>query len=230
MSLANWNLTQQRWTKASERFNLLAHVLTSVDMSDSDRISHELMPTLTAVCEWGEPGQYEKIRLLAIRRFADSAHPVVAEQVIKATLMMPADDETLRMIAPLAAVIEASLTGPNRSKDAHMVAWRQFSLALFAFRQGRLEDAGDCARSSLATAGNSQPRTESNRIVLAMVDLKQGRVEQARNTLAEVRRTVERWEAEPFRIQTDDSGLWSNWGIVRILLKDAESMLVDAGG
>jgi serine/threonine protein kinase len=230
MSVANWNLTQQRWAKAAERFHVLAHVLTSVDMSDSDRISHDLLPTLTAVCEWGGPGQYETIRLLAIKRFADSANPVVAEQVVKAALMKPADHETLRMVQPLAAVIESSLNEPKRGQDPHLVAWRQFSLALFAFRQGHLDAAADWARRSLETATNSQPRAASDRIVLAMVDLKQGRIADARNALAGVRKELERWEAEPFRLQTEPDGLWSNWGIVRILLKDAESMSGETGG
>jgi putative ABC transport system ATP-binding protein len=48
MALANWNLTQRHWKTAAARFNLMAHVLTSVDMNDSDRVSHDLLPTLTA--------------------------------------------------------------------------------------------------------------------------------------------------------------------------------------
>lgn len=229
MTVANWNLTEGRWKVAAERFNVLAHVLTSVDMSDSDRISHNLLPTLTAVCEWGEPGQYEDLRSLAIHRFADSAHPIVAEQVIKATMLKPADEETLRQMQPLARVIEDSNKEPPQGTDPHLVAWRQFSLALIAFRQGQVESAGKWARISLATATNSPSRAVSNEIILAMVDLKHGRINEARVSLQEVRAQVEKWEAEPFRINTSDGLLWSNWGIARILLREAESMLAEPG-
>jgi hypothetical protein len=61
-----------------------------------------------------------------------------------------------------------------------------------------------------------------------MVALEKGRTEEARATLREVRTQVEKWEAEPFRITTADNLLWSNWGIARILLREAETMLAKA--
>jgi eukaryotic-like serine/threonine-protein kinase len=211
-SLAEWNLLQQRWSQAAAYFHLLVHVLTSVDMSDSKSISYELMTALTAVREWGAPGQYEADRSLVIRRFAHSANQIVAEQMLKATLMVAVDPEDLRMALPLAAVVESSLAASGESADPHMVAWRQFSLALTAVRQGHLDAASAWARKSLATASNSRPRAESNRIVLAMVELQQGRAAEARAALAQVREAVERWEAEPFSLQADDGGLWVQLG------------------
>ncbi len=223
-TLANWNLTQHHWKEASARFNLLAHVLTSVDMTDTDRISHELLPTLTAVCEWGEPGQYETIRTLAIDRFANTTKPIVAEQVIKATLLTPADEETLGRIQALANVIEEANKAPTQGNE-HLVAWRQFSLALTAYRQGKLESAAEWVRRSRATASTSSSRAMSNQIIMAMVDLKKGRNKEARATIADARFQVNRWESERFQITTNDGMLWSNWGIARILLREAEAMM-----
>ena len=222
MALANWNLTRQQWKTAAERFYLLAHVLTSVDMTDTKQISYDLIPALTAVCEWGEPGQYEIVRSLVVRRFANSANPTVVEQVLKSTLLKPAEKETLDIMLPLAGIIGDS--NPEISKDPHMVAWRRFSLALLAFRQGRLDAAADWARQSLATADTSPSRAESNRILLAMVDLKQGRMNEARNSISAVRGAVEKWSSEPFRLQEEEGRLWFNWVIVRILLEEAERM------
>lgn len=223
-TLANWNLTQHHWKEAAARFNLLAHVLTSVDMTDTDRISHELLPTLTAVCEWGEPGQYETIRTLAIDRFANTTKPIVAEQVIKATLLTPADEETLGRIQALANVIEEANKAPTQGNE-HLVAWRQFSLALIAYRQGKLESAAEWVRRSRATASTSSSRAMSNQIIMAMVDLKKGRNKEARATIADARFQVNRWESERFQITTNDGMLWSNWGIARILLREAEAMM-----
>ena len=228
MALANWNLTRQQWKTAAERFYLLAHVLTNVDMTDTKQISYDLIPALTAVCEWGEPGQYEIVRSLAVRRFANSANPAVVEQVLKSTLLKPAEKETLEIMLPLAGIIGDS--NPETSKDPHMMAWRRFSLALLAFRQGRLDAASDWARQSLATADTSPSRAESNRILLAMVDLKQGRMNEARNSISAVRGAVEKWSSEPFRLQEEEGRLWFNWVIVRILLEEAERMLADADG
>ncbi|MCP5532811.1 MAG: serine/threonine protein kinase [Akkermansiaceae bacterium] len=225
MSLANWNLTEGRWDKAVRRFKLLALVLTSVDMTDSDRVSHDLLPTLTAVCEWGGPGQYETLRSLAIDRFADTANAVVAEQVIKATMLKPTDQRTLQRLLPAAAVIEAAADRQNGNQDPHMAAWRCFSLALLRYRTGDLDAAEHWVGRSLSTAKNSSSREISNHLVLALVEARRGNPAAARNLLEDAREHVSRWEEKPFRINTSDGVLWSNWGINRILLREAEAVL-----
>ncbi|MES2923183.1 MAG: serine/threonine-protein kinase [Verrucomicrobiota bacterium] len=229
MDVANWHLTKQRWKVAAERFHSLVHALVGVDMSDSERISFDYLTAVTAVSEWGERQQYDRLRILTIERFANSANPIVAEQVIKATLLEPADRKTLRDLEPLAEVIEASLTGPRMEKNAHMVAWRQFSLAIMAYRQGRLDAAAEWARRSLAMASNSEPRTVSNQLILAMIDLQQGRAAAARLALAELRSQVDQWSKGPFLVVNPDGTRWYNQGAVRILLREAEKMLAEKG-
>jgi serine/threonine protein kinase len=224
-TVANWNLEKKRWKEAAQRFNTLAHVLTIVDMSDSDQISFSLLPVLTAVSEWGEPGQYDQLRLLTIKRFAKSANPVVTEQIIKAVLLEPADEETIQQILPLAKVMEASLSGSRREKNMHNVAWRQFSLALLEFRQGHMATAADWARRSLITDTQSAPRAVSNQVILAMVDIKSGRTANALPVLEDARRQVDQWAEGPFQVMNDDRRLWYNWGAARILLEQAEKMV-----
>src|SRR5690606_4404987 len=135
--LANWNLTQGRWKAAAERFYIAAHAHTGADMSDWEGVSFELLSAVTAVSEWGDTGQYERLRDLMIQRFADSANPNVAEHILKAALLQPAEEDDLRGLQPLVEVLRASLAGPLEPTP-HIVAWRQFSLALMAYRQGKL--------------------------------------------------------------------------------------------
>lgn len=225
--VANWNLTQQRWSRAAARFYSLTQVLTSVDMTDSEEISFPLLPAVTAVSEWGRAGEYNQLRILAIDRFAGSANPIVAEQVVKATLLEPTDAKTLAKVQPLATVIEASLSGSTQERDPHKVAWRQFSLALLAYRQGNLETASDWAHRSLITRGTqSVPRVVSDRIILAMIDIKQGRGQAARAVLSDLRKQVDQWAESPFQINNPDGTFWSNWGTARVLLKEAERMKI----
>ena len=58
-----------------------------------------------------------------------------------------------------------------------------------------------------------------------MIDLKKGHPEDARAVLTDARIQVDEWAAGPFEIYNSDGVLWSNWGIARILLKEAEMML-----
>ncbi len=222
-AVADWNLTQGRGETAAKRFSILIPVITSVDLTDTDQMSRILMPAATAIKEWGGPAEYEHLRELAIRRFADSSNGAVAAQVSKAVLLEPADEATLRSLIPLSVILEAALTGKDVDSNHYVSAWRQFSFALLVYRQGNFERAVFWARKSSASAKIDQLKV-SIRILLAMIDLRQGRTEDARAALMDARRQIERWEASPFQIGTSVD-LWFDWGNARILLKEAERML-----
>ncbi|MCW1925563.1 protein kinase [Luteolibacter arcticus] len=223
-AVAEWNLTQGRWQAAAERFSALVPVITSVDLTDTDQTSRILMPAATAIKEWGQPEQYKRFRELAISRFAESANPAVAGQVVKAILLEPADSGTLKAVTPLAAVLEASMKGEEMEKNPYLAGWRQFSLALAAYRQGYLDTAGYWTRRSLASPASTGSLTTSNRILLAMIDFKQGRIDDARAALKDARQQVGKWEAAPFQLGATVD-LWFDWGNARILLGEAERMV-----
>jgi len=227
--VAYWNLSQERWKTAADRFFALGHVLTSVDMKDSEQISISLLPVVTAVGEWGESGQYDTIRELTIKRFGNSANAIVAEHISKATLLEPADAETLAAVLPLAKVLEDSLTGPDKEANPNMVAWRQFSLGLIAYRRGLLDEAGDWARQSLAMASGREHRVVSNKVLLAMIDIRQGRAATAGEALEELRKQVDGWFSGPFPKATPENSPWYDQVVARILLREAEFLLGNGG-
>lgn len=227
MTVADWNLDQGRWKAAARRFFSLGYVITSVDMTDSQDISFRLLSVLTGVSSWGEPGQYEKIRSLAIDRFADSANPIVAEHVVKATLLEPADPATLERLTPLVAVLESALEVPDNSKGPHMVAWRQFSLALMAYRQSRFDEVMERASISLELADNSAPRAVSNALLLSMVDLQQGRRESGIESLKGLREEIDGWLEGDFQVVNPDGTLWYNQYATLILLREAEALAAE---
>lgn len=224
MTVAEWNLKQEHPQTAARRFHTLGQILTSVDMTDSERISFDFLSVATAVCEWGKPGEYESLCALAVERFANSANPLVAEHVLKATLLKPTDADTLKKLSALVPVLEASLEQKERS--SHLRAWQQFSLALMAYRQGDLDKAESRATSSLSMAKNSEHRAASNQILLNMIAMKRGAPPaESAAPLADIRKRVEDWVSSPFRFMNADGTLWYNQHAVLILLEEAEKML-----
>lgn len=67
----------------------------------------------------------------------------------------------------------------------------------------------------------------SNRILLAMIRIRSGETDEARELLDQAGEAIARWEAEPFRVGTSVN-LWFDWGNARILLSEAGQMLEDA--
>ncbi|RYD24407.1 MAG: serine/threonine protein kinase [Verrucomicrobiaceae bacterium] len=224
---ANWHLTNKRWKTASDRFYVLGHVMCAVDMKDREDISFNFLPFLTAVSEWGDPGQYDQLRILTLQRFGNSANIIVAEHITKGTLLEPADVEILKSVRPLAKVLEESFEGDNKETRTHMIAWRQFSLGLMAFREGRLDEAAEWARQSLVKDNTSDPRKVSNQLILAMIDLKQGNAEAAGTEISKLRGEVDNWFMGPFVITNPDKTLWYNQVAVRVLLREAEKMVAE---
>jgi len=222
--VAEWNLEQGRWKAAAERFSALVPVITSVDLTDTDRMSRILMPAATAIKEWGQPEHYDRFRELATRRFASSKNPAVVAQVIKSCLLEPADEKTLATLAPMSAVLEAAMKTKEMEDNPYLASWRQFSLAVLAYRQGHFDTARYWARRSLASPATTGQLSASNQVLLAMIDLRQGRDEKVAVVLRDVRHRLERWEAAPFQLGTTVD-LWFDWGNLRILLREAEGML-----
>lgn len=220
---ANSNLSKGRWKEAAERFYVLVHVFSNVDPTDTNANSQEWLPAAPAVIEWGKPGQYDVLRRLAVSRFSSSNNPIVAEHLLKVTLLEPVDSETLLAIAPAAAVIEASLVGPNQQKNLHLAAWGQCVLGLLAYRQEKSDVAEKWVRLSLTNTGDRSCKLWNNTI-LAMIGLKRGKTGDGDKRLQEIRAEIDQWMKSPLRPEFAYRLAWSNWGSARILLREAEMM------
>lgn len=225
--VANSNLAKQRWVQAADRFHALVHVYANVDPKDTNANSQEWLPAAPAVFEWGKPEQYDELRNLAISRFANSSNPIVAEHLLKVSLLGPVDDGILRCLVPASEVIKASLADEAIEKDAHVAAWGQCALALFSFRKEEWGAAEKWARLSQETS-KDPARSLWNKTILAMIAVQQGDLAGGTKLVDEVREPLRQWEKAPLRLDGSNRLSWSNWGGARILLREAESMIAPA--
>jgi serine/threonine protein kinase len=228
LAVAEWNLLQGRWKTAAERFSALVPVITSVDLTDTDRMSRILMPAATAIRQWGAPEQYQQLRKLALERFSDTSNDGVAAQVTKAVLLDPPDSQTLRRIAPLEVVLHSAVSSPEAGKSQYLLAWRMFSMGLLSYRNGQDPAATDWIFHSLKLADKPAQLVASNRILLAMVHLRNHQPDDARQLLEEARGALKTWEAAPFKLGSSYD-FWFDWINVRILLDEADRLLVANG-
>ena len=110
--VGDWHRQAGRIQQAAERFTALAGSISAVDRSDIHRISGDLLPAAVATCEVGDWPRYEQVRRVALERFGTTQNPVVAEQILKACTLRPADPATMAKIATLAAFLENAI-GPE---------------------------------------------------------------------------------------------------------------------
>jgi hypothetical protein len=226
-ALGRWHAREGRWQKAADRLSALVYSITSVDESDADSISLPLLPAAAAACEAGDWTTYENLRNVAIERFGKTRNSIVAEQVMKACLIMPADPHVMRGLEPLEVLMRDTHAKTIVGGAAHQrsfAAWREFAIALMEFRRGKLALASEWVTKCTATPGENTARDAMAWILRAMIWYRQGRAEEALAEVNAARLIVDdRFAAIPGIFDTGEPQ-WQDWIYARVLLREADAM------
>ncbi len=102
LKVGEWHVLAERWFEATDCFANLALVLPMIDPADSFDISVVVIRAAALLSLTGNLERYDLIRQQAIERFSDTSSAVVAEQVFKATLILPPPPKLLPRYAPWA--------------------------------------------------------------------------------------------------------------------------------
>ncbi len=222
--LAEWHLFAGRREQVDSRFLAMTHALASVDKTDNDSVSNQLLPAATGVCLSGDADRYRWFQRTVTERFAGTRNPLVAEQILKASLLKPAGDGILERLRPLAARVEAGLedAGSRTARDADLRAWSCFSIALMNYRDGRNDEAVAWAMRSLSHRGLNPTCGISAKILLGLVEMRKGRRDVAAGFLrSAVTDAGDRLVAELSDKGWTETGFWFDWVNVRLLLEEA---------
>lgn len=226
--LGDWHVINGRWAEASRCFSSLVESFSTVDPSDTDTVSRNLLPAVAAACEAGDWPRYERLRKIAIQRFGNTRHPVVAEQIIKVCMLRQPDDSIVRNLESLRDLVSASLSkAPDPAITPNLRAWAHFSVALWFLRTGKPEQAIQSARQSLETESLNPARVASVRLVMALAHERLGdhsnsgeQLEQASSAIRPVLETpIQNWSGNPQETR------WPDWANAHILLLEAEAMI-----
>jgi eukaryotic-like serine/threonine-protein kinase len=225
-TIGDWNLKNGRWEDASKRFASVAQAISHADKSESIEISIHFVAAAAAVSDSGNIGLYERLRLMAAERFSSTTDPIIADEVIKTCLILPADSELLAKLDPLVKLLEHNLPfGREDKPEELMEAWQMLSLSLAAFREGEFEMAEKWGRRCLQHPNSNMARNPAVRTVLAMSMHQTGRENEAAIELEAARNEVKANFEKPFDLGNGWDGFWFDWMIARLLLKEADSMV-----
>ena len=165
--VGDWHRQAGRIQQAAERFTALAGSISAEDHSDIDQISGGVLPAAVATCEVGDWPRYEQVRRVALERFESTRNPIVAEQIIKACTLRPADPSTMAKLATLGAFLESAI-GPEDGNENGGAAWNCYALALWNHRRGDPAQTIRWGESSLRRSMVAEPRVNCVRLLLAM--------------------------------------------------------------
>jgi tetratricopeptide (TPR) repeat protein len=225
--LGSWHAREGRWMEAGNRFAALSYCIAGVDESDLEIISLQLLPAAATICEVGNLTEYQLLRNMAVKRFGGTANHVVAEQVIKACLLMPAEPEFIGYLGHFESLlIAAEAHAPAVSGyEIHYAAWRGFAMALMKFRQGRHDSALEWITKCLKREGQQNRARDAMCLTLrAMIRQQRGQRDEAAADLEAAHALVRPQFSPVVRIFDQGEPQWQDWLNARIMLREADAL------
>ncbi len=228
-TLGTWHAQAERWEAGARYFAAHAPLITSIDLSDSDGVSFYLMPAATVIVRAGDTAGYERFRAMIVQRFGDTLHPIVAEQVMKATLLTPADQSLLGPLAPLFVIVREATLAPEADRDPFMKAWRCFALGLMEYRREHYESTLEWAAICLASPDYNGAREASGHLLVALARAGLGQHAAAKAELALAEEILNTHQTGGPEARRKLKGFWFDWVNVWILRAEARRVLAESG-
>jgi len=221
-SLGDWNALQARWKQAADRFEML---LRADQLEPGDFSTLDYTRCSVALIQTGDLSRYEKFRSAAVQQFEGATDPIVAERIVKVTLLTPADKKLLNSMSPLADFAIKSLSDTNSMTEDWMIPWRCVSLALWEYRSGRWLEAAELSHQSLASNNQNAARNVSARLILAMAQEKLQQPAEARLQLAQAGEALEAKFKSGLDMGNGKQGFWFDWMLAKVLAQEATQLI-----
>ncbi|MCC6491389.1 MAG: protein kinase [Pirellulales bacterium] len=223
-SLGDWNVTQGRWRQAAARFVVLRQI-NSLDDHHTDFVDETRY--VSALVEVGDTVGYERFREQAIAQFVPEWLLQDSERLVKLSLLLPTDQQSLKQLANL---LDAAMKADPGTQDT--LPWAYITWALLEYRQSEYEKSIEWSRRNLDRGGGpvwgDLSRNATAQVLLGMSLHQLRREDEAESELAKGRKLIETAFKSGLVREDFNGGYWFDWVIARILLREAERMLSDS--
>lgn len=228
--LGNWNVLQGRWPQAANRYLVLIQV-NHVDQADqTTQTTFDLLTAAPLLIESGDLDAYRRIRLLVMARMEGSSYALACEQLLKTSLLLPADDATMKGLEPFARVIANSMVNysPRENGGWYLAAWRTLALGLWEYRRGNDDACLEWLEKCSSYPDHSQSCVAAAHIIRSMATRRLGKVELADAELKQGREMVDDYFSRKLELGNDQTGRVGGWIMNPIFLREAERLVSPA--
>ena len=169
-SCASWWILDGRYAEAT------ADLAKALEVNPDDDWNWFLLAVVLA--DSGDEPQYQKHCQAMLARFGATKDPVVAEHVVKACLLLPADG------ADFDAACRLADTAVAPSKEHEPSGGSMLVKSLAEYRRGQFASAAAWAEKTLATSKGGDGRDMEAHAILAMADLRSQTPNESRAALS----------------------------------------------
>ncbi|HEV2694024.1 MAG TPA: serine/threonine-protein kinase [Verrucomicrobiae bacterium] len=226
-SLGDWNLLQARWQKAADRYAVVVQV-NQVDRAELSTVATtDLLVAQPLLIEAGDIPGYERSRKMVLARLAGTPFAGAAEQLLKTSLLLPADESIMKMMPPLENLIISSVKNYDVSQNENLwilATWRTFALALLEYRRGNFNASMDWLEKCSAYPDQTPSCVASAHILRSMNEFQLGETTPAQAELAAGKSMVDGLFAAKLELGDNKTGRLGGWIMARIFLREAKSL------
>jgi serine/threonine protein kinase len=214
--LGDWAAQKGNWRRAAEYYSVVVRLdrfeRTAVSSRDYTRYA-------VVLAELDERSAYENFCREPIKRFGNISDPIIAERIVKNSLLLPPSPVLLASLAPLANRIEQSIpTNVLSAPYNDTVPWRCMALALMSYRSGDYAKAASWSTLGIKmAAGPNLVRVASMQAILAMADHQLGLDAEAGAALADCQQLI----AQHFKTPFATADIAFDWFLARLLEREA---------
>ncbi len=223
-SLGEWHALNGRWSEAADRFSCLTAV-NRVEPGDMPSLDH--LKCGTALAEAGNYDEFDAFRRLMFQRYANASGGIAPERALRIAMLFAADESLLAEVTPLieslAVSIENDRSPVRNDFRSQLLLWRMLSVSLAEHRRGNNALARDLARRCIGTDGAVGSQRATSLIILALSLMREGDFAAATAELERGRKMIEAALLNGLGGISEKDGLWCDWQIARILLREADS-------
>jgi len=224
--LGVWNLMQGNPKAAADRYSVLLQV-DQVDKSDqTDEATRDFLMATPLLIEAGDLVGYDRIRHMELERLADTTNLIAAEQVVKTSLLLPADQSVMRKLVPLGKTLAASLDSPdpNINGGSHFASWRAIALALLEYRQGHFTNTLHWLDQCSTYTVQAPSCAATAHVFRSLAWSQLGEQHEAEAELKMGKQMVEQLFKQKLEWGDNQSGQLPGWLTARIFLREAENL------
>jgi hypothetical protein len=187
----------------------------------------DLLVAQPLLIEAGDIAGYERTRKMALTRLAGTPFAGAAEQLLKTSLLLPADESIMKMMPPLEQLIVDSLKDydPKKNDNSWILAsWRTFALALLEYRRGNFTASMNWLTKCSAYFDQTPSCIASAHILRSMNQFQLGDAAQAKAELKIGQEMVENRFRNKLELGDNKTGRLGGWIMARIFLHEAQSL------
>ena len=226
--LGNWNTLQGRWRQAADRYLVLMHV-NHVDKADQTTgATFDLLIAAPLLVEAGDIDGYDRVRRLALTRLAGSSYAGAAEQLLKTSLLLPADSEMMKALEPFARVAANSLVtyNPQENEGRHYLAsWRALALGLWEYRRENDVACLEWLRRCSEYPDQSVSCVAGVHLIRSLARHRLGQTQAVEEEFDAGKAMVEEYFSKKLENGTEKQGRLAGWIMNAIFLREADRVL-----